>query len=328
MRPVSQSARSLSGSSSSASSAASSDSDSASMCRRTKPPSRMSFSYVPRWVARYSRRRRLASREAGSGSLIGAVSYSRATTPCQPVDHDPLTPLFSPLTTLKGVGPTVGALIAKAAGGERVIDLLFHLPESYLDRRQRPTIAQARPGQIATLAVEVVRHEPPGQLSASPGAWWSRDGTGFAELVFFKFNRERQMPVGREAAGLRQGRAVQRPAHHAASRARGAGRPAGAAAGDRAGLAADRRSVAAPGGERHGAGTGAGCRRCPSGTTRRCCGARNGRHSPRRCARCRRPPQLPGRRLPLAPRLRRVAGGSGGAGGGARAAARPARPRR
>ena len=69
------------------------------------------------------------------------------------MDHDPLTPLFSPLTTLQGVGPTVGALIAKAAGGERVIDLLFHLPESYVDRRQRPTIAAARSGQISTLAV-------------------------------------------------------------------------------------------------------------------------------------------------------------------------------
>ena len=111
------------------------------------------------------------------------------------MDHDPLTPLFSPLTTLKGVGPTVGALIAKAAGGERVIDLLFHLPESYLDRRQRPTIAQARPGQIATLAVEVVRHEPPAN-QRQPWRVVVTDGTGFAELVFFKFNRERQMPVG------------------------------------------------------------------------------------------------------------------------------------
>jgi ATP-dependent DNA helicase RecG len=112
-----------------------------------------------------------------------------------PVDHDSLTPLFSPLTTLKGVGPTVGALIAKAAGGERVIDLLFHLPESYLDRRQRPTISQARPGQIATLAVEVVRHEPPAN-ERQPWRVVVTDGTGFAELVFFKFNRERQMPVG------------------------------------------------------------------------------------------------------------------------------------
>ena len=134
------------------------------------------------------------------GRLILVQSSARChiaarITACQPVDHDPLTPLFSPLTTLKGVGPTVGALIAKAAGGERVIDLLFHLPESYLDRRQRPTIAQARPGQIATLAVEVVRIEPPAN-QRQPWRVVVTDGTGFAELVFFKFNRERQMPIG------------------------------------------------------------------------------------------------------------------------------------
>ncbi len=111
------------------------------------------------------------------------------------MEHDPLTPLFSPLTTLRGVGPTVGALIAKVAGGERVIDLLFHLPESYIDRRQRPTIAQSRPGQIVTLAVEVTGIERPG----NPRQPWRvavTDGTGAAELVFFKFNRERQMPIG------------------------------------------------------------------------------------------------------------------------------------
>ena len=111
------------------------------------------------------------------------------------MEHDPLTPLFSPLTTLKGVGPSVGALIAKAAGGERLIDLLFHLPESYLDRRQRPTIARAQPGQIVTLAVEVVRTEPP----SNPRQPWKvvvSDATGSVDLVFFRFNRERQMPVG------------------------------------------------------------------------------------------------------------------------------------
>ncbi len=111
------------------------------------------------------------------------------------MEHDPLTPLFLPLTTLKGVGPTVAALIAKVAGGQRLIDLLFHLPESYLDRRHRPTIAKAKPGEIATLTVEVVRHEEP----ANPRQPWRvvvTDGTGFAELVFFKSGRERQMPVG------------------------------------------------------------------------------------------------------------------------------------
>ena len=111
------------------------------------------------------------------------------------MDHDPLTPLFSPLTTLRGVGPTVGALIAKAAGGERVIDLLFHLPESYVDRRERPTIAQARAGQIATLAVQVVRIDPPGH-PRQPWRVVVADGTGDADLVFFKFNREWLMPVG------------------------------------------------------------------------------------------------------------------------------------
>ena len=98
------------------------------------------------------------------------------------MDHDPLTPLFSPLTTLKGVGPAVAPLLGKAVGGERVIDLLFHLPESYTDRRQRPTIADARTGQVATLAVEVVRIEPPAN-QRQPWRVVVTDGTGFAEYI-------------------------------------------------------------------------------------------------------------------------------------------------
>ncbi|HEX4171883.1 MAG TPA: ATP-dependent DNA helicase RecG, partial [Acetobacteraceae bacterium] len=111
------------------------------------------------------------------------------------MDHDPLTPLFSPLTTLKGVGPAVAPLLAKAVGGERLIDLLLHLPESYVDRRQRPTIAASHPGQIVTLAVEVARIEPPAN-NRQPWRVVVQDGTGSADLIFFKFNRQRQMPVG------------------------------------------------------------------------------------------------------------------------------------
>ncbi|MFO1028981.1 MAG: ATP-dependent DNA helicase RecG [Acetobacteraceae bacterium] len=108
---------------------------------------------------------------------------------------DRLTPLFAPLTSLRGIGPAVAALIAKAAGGDRIIDLLFHLPESYLDRSARPTIRTARPGTVATLAVEVVRHERPGN-SRQPWRIIVRDDTGTAELVFFKFTREAQTPPG------------------------------------------------------------------------------------------------------------------------------------
>ena len=113
----------------------------------------------------------------------------------QGVEHDSLAPLFAPLNTLRGVGPAVATLLARVANGERVLDLLFHLPESYLDRRSRPAIRDARPGQIATLQVEVVRHDRP----ANPRQPWRvvvRDDTGTAELVFFRFQREAQMPPG------------------------------------------------------------------------------------------------------------------------------------
>ena len=111
------------------------------------------------------------------------------------MDPTPLSPLFAPLTSLRGIGPATVKLLARAVGGERVIDLLFHLPESYLDRSARPLIRDARAGTVATLAVEVVRHERP----ANPRQPWRiivRDETGIAELVFFRFLREAQMPPG------------------------------------------------------------------------------------------------------------------------------------
>ncbi len=110
-----------------------------------------------------------------------------------------LAPLFAPLTSLRGIGPALAGLLAKAIGGTngeaRVIDLLFHLPDSYIDRRVRPTIAEARPGQTVTLAVEVVRHERPAR-ARQPWRVIVRDATGFAELVFFSPSRVAQMPGG------------------------------------------------------------------------------------------------------------------------------------
>jgi ATP-dependent DNA helicase RecG len=111
------------------------------------------------------------------------------------VDSNSLSPIFAPLTSLRGIGPAVAKLIARADGGERVIDLLFHLPESYLDRSARPTIRAAQAGTVATLAVEVVRHERPAH-SRQPWRIVVRDATGTAELVFFRFTREAQMPPG------------------------------------------------------------------------------------------------------------------------------------
>jgi ATP-dependent DNA helicase RecG len=111
------------------------------------------------------------------------------------VNADLLTPLFAPLTSLPGIRPAVATLIARVAGGSRIIDLLFHMPESYLDRSARPTIRTANPNTVATLAVEVVRHERPA-TSRQPWRIIVKDETGIAELVFFKFTREAQMPAG------------------------------------------------------------------------------------------------------------------------------------
>ncbi|MDE2005909.1 MAG: ATP-dependent DNA helicase RecG [Rhodospirillales bacterium] len=111
------------------------------------------------------------------------------------METDPLAPLFAPLATLPGVGPAIARLIARAAGGERVLDLLFHLPETWLDRRARPSIAEARPGQLATIAVEVLRHEKPA-TDRQPWRVIVGDASGTMDLVFFRFRREGQMPPG------------------------------------------------------------------------------------------------------------------------------------
>jgi len=111
------------------------------------------------------------------------------------VETDSLSALNAPLTDLRGIGPALAPLLERAIGGATVRDLLFHLPDSYLDRRTRPSIREARPGQVVTLAVEVVRHEKPAN-SRQPWRVVVTDGTGFAELVFFRFRREAQMPPG------------------------------------------------------------------------------------------------------------------------------------
>jgi ATP-dependent DNA helicase RecG len=123
------------------------------------------------------------------------LSYTRRTEQSQPVQTDPILPLFAPLTSLRGVGEAVARLMARAVGGTRVIDLLYPLPDSYLDRRQRTSIRDAVPGQVATLEVEVVRIELPA-TSRQPTRAIVTDQTGFAELVFFRRFPASRLPVG------------------------------------------------------------------------------------------------------------------------------------
>jgi ATP-dependent DNA helicase RecG len=76
-----------------------------------------------------------------------------------------LNPLFAALSALPGIGPKLEKLYARLFGREaepaRVVDLLFHMPTGYVDRRNRPKLADVKPETVVTVEVTVERHRPP-----------------------------------------------------------------------------------------------------------------------------------------------------------------------
>ena len=76
-----------------------------------------------------------------------------------------LNPLFASLSALPGIGPKVEKLFARLLGRgsepPRVIDLLFHLPTGFVDRRNQPKLSEVTPDSVVTVAVTVERHRPP-----------------------------------------------------------------------------------------------------------------------------------------------------------------------
>ncbi len=117
-----------------------------------------------------------------------------------------LDPLFAPITSLAGVGPKVAALVEKVLPvdlGERAAraaDLVFVLPNSVIDRRNRPGIANAVEGSIVTLDLTIDRHQPPPRGNRSvPYRVYAHDSTEDIVLTFFHAHAsylEKQMPEG------------------------------------------------------------------------------------------------------------------------------------
>jgi ATP-dependent DNA helicase RecG len=120
-----------------------------------------------------------------------------------------LNPLFATARSLKGVGPKVEGLLNKLvgpahqAGHARVVDLLWHLPVSVVDRPLAPRIAEASIGELATLEITVAEHRPgAGRRGASraPYRVLVEDAAGAAlELVYFNADPaylKRLLPVG------------------------------------------------------------------------------------------------------------------------------------
>ncbi|MGB0682278.1 MAG: ATP-dependent DNA helicase RecG [Magnetovibrionaceae bacterium] len=113
---------------------------------------------------------------------------------------DVLFPLFSPVTSLNGVGAKLAKVLEKL-GITRKVDLLWQKPVGLIDRRHSPKLSQAEPGRIATLTLDIVHHRP-GPTKRAPYRVAAKDDTGGIELVFFHARSDylkRILPEGGQA---------------------------------------------------------------------------------------------------------------------------------
>ena len=116
---------------------------------------------------------------------------------------DLLSPLFASITALSGVGPKLEKLYRRLLGREeepRILDLLFHLPTGYVDRRARPKLSEVQPDMVVTVEVTVGKHRaPPPARSRAPYRVETYDETGTLTLTFFNARRdylEKLLPEG------------------------------------------------------------------------------------------------------------------------------------
>ncbi len=71
-----------------------------------------------------------------------------------------LFPLFAANTSLSGVGPKLAQLIEKIAG-PRLVDLLYHIPNRVIHRRQIEHTSPELVNQDVVIELEVISHAPP-----------------------------------------------------------------------------------------------------------------------------------------------------------------------
>ena len=107
--------------------------------------------------------------------------------------------LLRPIASLPGVSKREAGLLPRLVGGATVLDLLFHLPVQLVDRRATPFLAEAVPGAMVTLVVEVMRHARPAN-ARQPWRVVVSDGTGELELTLFKPQRLAQLRVAARVA--------------------------------------------------------------------------------------------------------------------------------
>ena len=94
------------------------------------------------------------------------------------------------------MGPRNGKLLEKLIGGPKVLDLLWHLPVDFIDRRFSPSVSEAPNGRIATMELTVIEHMPNARRNL-PYRVKCRDESGLITLTFFHANKDwiqKQLP--------------------------------------------------------------------------------------------------------------------------------------
>ena len=123
-----------------------------------------------------------------------------------------LNPLFAQLSALPGIGPKLeklfGRLLARDGEPPRIIDLLFHLPTGFVDRRNQPKLSEVTPDTVVTVAVTIDRHRPPPpNRPRVPYNIDASDGTNSVTITYFNARSdylEKLLPEGelRYVSGL------------------------------------------------------------------------------------------------------------------------------
>lgn len=108
-----------------------------------------------------------------------------------------LFPLFRSISNIKGIGSKSEKLISKLCG-DKIIDLIWHLPSNIVDRSYSPQLINAKIGSIATIEVEILEHIKPSSRK-SPYKVICTDGTDKLTISFFKAHKDyiiKELPVG------------------------------------------------------------------------------------------------------------------------------------
>jgi ATP-dependent DNA helicase RecG len=109
---------------------------------------------------------------------------------------DILNPLFAEVEVLKGIGPALAKPL-KRLGLERVVDVLFHLPTGWIERKKVEVLDQADAGSVVTLLVTPVDYRQSG--GRGPFRVHATDRVGnYLTLTYFNNPgwAKKQLPLG------------------------------------------------------------------------------------------------------------------------------------